>query len=240
MIRNNRLFCKGACFANPGEQSFARELSESKMLEITELRSGLMIRSFSHVGRVNVGGIGVTVLPKISQSALLNLLRYAYGFRKLKLLDESEQSLDNYGFADILVSQLNVEARELLGRGLHRTYISQREWLSMPRGRIDIQKLAAKEVCGWRRAGCPLAHVGGLRRHQDRPGAQRLDLVHALLDVVLHLRQARNSGAGIVAAIVEQDHGRLEIGKPAVELVQPGRKGAAAGRERLNSSFSSG
>ncbi len=52
-----------------------------------------MIRSFSHVGRVQLGDLVITVIPKLDQGSLLYLLRYTYGFRNLRLLDDATQKL---------------------------------------------------------------------------------------------------------------------------------------------------
>jgi 5-methylcytosine-specific restriction enzyme subunit McrC len=134
----------GRSLDGAAERNLADKLAQAGMLEVTELRSGLMVRSFSHVGRLRLGSVEITVQPKLEQASLLNLLRYAYGFRKLKLLPEAAQRLDQSAFADLLVSQLTAEVSELVARGLHRTYIPRGEWLSTPRGRIDLQRLAAK------------------------------------------------------------------------------------------------
>src|SRR5262245_22430510 len=135
---------EGRSLSSTADRALAGELANAELLEVTELRTGLLVRSFSHVGRVRVGELEITVLPKLNQTSLLNLLRYAYGFRNLKLLPEAAQRLDGSGFADMLVCQLNIEVRELIARGLHRTYVPKQEWLSTPRGRVDIQRLAAQ------------------------------------------------------------------------------------------------
>jgi 5-methylcytosine-specific restriction enzyme subunit McrC len=126
------------------DRLIAEDLAKAGLLEVTELRTGLQIRSFSHVGTIRLGNINITVLPKLDQSSLLNLLRYAYGFRKLKLLSASALWLDQSGFADLLVAQLVAEVLELVARGLHRNYVPRRDWLSSPKGRIDIGRLAAQ------------------------------------------------------------------------------------------------
>lgn len=135
---------EGRSFEGKAERSLAETLGKSGMLEVTELRAGLMVRTFSHVGKIRLGNIDIVVMPKLEQGSLLKLLRYAYGFRRLKLLDEATQSLDQSGFADLLVNQLLVEATDLIGRGLHRTYVPKSDWLSTPRGRIDIHRIAAR------------------------------------------------------------------------------------------------
>jgi 5-methylcytosine-specific restriction enzyme subunit McrC len=104
------------------------------------LRSGLEIRSFSHVGRIRLGGIEVRIVPKLPQPTLLNLLRYAFGFRHLRLFDDVSQSLEAAGFEDLLVYQLNAETAELIARGLQRDYRPEHAELSSPRGRIDMPR----------------------------------------------------------------------------------------------------
>ncbi|WP_164103720.1 McrC family protein [Candidatus Laterigemmans baculatus] len=117
-------------------------LRESGMLELTELRHGLRVQAFSHVGRVRIADLSVTVLPKLSASSMLRLLRYAYGYRRLSLISEAVHQVEVCGFEDLLVRQLNDEARELLSRGLQRAYVGRNERLASPRGRIDISQLA--------------------------------------------------------------------------------------------------
>jgi 5-methylcytosine-specific restriction enzyme subunit McrC len=134
----------GVFFQSPEDRATALRLANRKLLAVTELRTGLMIESFSYVGKVQFGHIEITVRPKIESSSLMNLLRYAYGFRKLKLLPEAALRLEQSGFADLLVSQLNTEVNELVARGLHRTYVPRNEWLASPRGRIDLRRLGAQ------------------------------------------------------------------------------------------------
>lgn len=115
-------------FLQSGEdRATAFRLADRGFLAVTELRTGLMVQSFSYVGKVQFGQVEITVRPKLKSSSLLNLLRYAYGFRKLKLLPEAALRLEQSGFADLLVSQLNTEVNELVARGLHRTYVPRNE-----------------------------------------------------------------------------------------------------------------
>jgi 5-methylcytosine-specific restriction enzyme subunit McrC len=116
-------------------------LAESRLLQLTELRDGLEIGAFSHVGRIRIGDLNITVVPKMRGASLLKLLRYAYGFRRLRLISDTSHLIEPCGFEDLLVAQLNAEAQELLSRGLQRSYIAQNERLASPRGRIDIQQL---------------------------------------------------------------------------------------------------
>ena len=123
------------------DRPLAERLRQSALLKVTELRSGLEIRSFSHVGWIRLGNIDVRIVPKVQQPTLLNLLRYAFGFRKLRLFDDVPQLLETAGFEDLLVYQLNAEAAELIARGLHRNYQLQYADLSSPRGGIDVPRL---------------------------------------------------------------------------------------------------
>ena len=75
------------------------------------------MRSTSFVGRVRLGEIEITVVPKLPTNALLKLLRYAYGLRDLRLFPATTISQAT-GLQDILVWQLIEEVKELLGRGL--------------------------------------------------------------------------------------------------------------------------
>lgn len=133
----------GRSLQGEADRRLVNQLASMRMIEVTELRTGLMIQAFSHVGRVRLGDLEIVVQPKLDQRSLLELLRYAYGFRKLKLLPKTAQQLDHSGFADLLVSQLLAEVSELIARGLHRTYVPRNDWLSTLRGRIDIHRLAA-------------------------------------------------------------------------------------------------
>ncbi len=128
--------------ASHGTQRIVERLAEDKLLGLAELRHGLEVKAFSHVGRIRIGNLNVTILPKIKGTSLLSLVRYAYGFRRLKLISDSTQLVDQCGFEDLLISQLNAEVHELISRGLFRAFIATGERLSSPRGRIDLTRMA--------------------------------------------------------------------------------------------------
>ena len=134
----------------------ASSLNQSRLLELVELKRGLRIKANSHVGRIRVGNLRITILPKINSTSLLRLLRYAYGFRKLELISDSKHLVDDCGFEDLLIAQLNAEARELVSRGLHRSYVQRNERLASPRGRIDVNRIA--NDCGVMTASLPCQH----------------------------------------------------------------------------------
>lgn len=118
------------------------QLSERNLLGVRELRHGLEIQAFSYVGRIRIGDLCVSVLPKIRGESLLRLIRYAYGCGRFHFVSDSKHQVDQWGFEDLLISQLNTEIWDLIHRGLLRSYILQRESLGSPRGRIDINQIA--------------------------------------------------------------------------------------------------
>src|SRR4051794_40829164 len=149
---------------DPSVRVLARRLSETGMLDVQELRTGLSVRSTSFVGRVRLGDVEITVVPKLRSEALLSLLRYAYGLRNLHVLPSTSHATDALGFQDILVWQLVQEAKELVARGLRRSYMRREEALASPRGRIDFQAMAGRgSFVG---SSLPCVHH---RRDQDRP-----------------------------------------------------------------------
>ncbi len=75
--------------ASHGTRQVMELLTKSNLLKLTELRHGLQVQAFSHVGKVRLGDLTITVVPKIKGSSLLNLVRYAYGFRRLNLISDS-------------------------------------------------------------------------------------------------------------------------------------------------------
>jgi len=123
-------------------QRIAEALKSKGMLSLMELRQGLQISSFSFVGRIRIGALNITIQPKLRVASLLRLLRYAYGFRRLELIGPAAQMVDRCGLEDLLICQLNIEAEELMSRGLQRCYVQQDENLASPRGRINIDRLA--------------------------------------------------------------------------------------------------
>jgi 5-methylcytosine-specific restriction enzyme subunit McrC len=126
----------------PDSRRLAKELRQARLLDIEELASGLRVRSFSHVGRVRLGDIVVTIEPKLGPEALLALFRYAYGLRNLRLFETSPFDTSGRMLQDLLAAQLLAEMNELLERGLARRYVERTERLSAPRGRIDFLALA--------------------------------------------------------------------------------------------------
>ncbi len=176
----------------------AQRLAAARVLEVLELRDGLSIRAFSYVGRVRIGSLTVTVVPKIGRAELLSLFRYAYGLRDLRLLGPTQFDTVGELFQDLLVAQLHAEVRELLDRGLARRYVHRTEDLQSPRGRIDMIRLA----CGTTMTSPELPC-----RHHPRSSDHLINQV-----LLAGLRLARN--------LVQDAHLGVAVSRLATQLEQ--------------------
>lgn len=141
---------------DPSHQSVAATLTNTRQLVVQEFRDGLHIGATSYVGRVELGPVQITIRPKLQGAPLSGLLRYAYGLRELKLLGSSAYTTEFDAFQDILICQLEAEARELVVRGMRREYARVEASLACPRGRIDTHGLARQGVL--LRAALPCIH----------------------------------------------------------------------------------
>ena len=130
-------------------QHLAQELRSR--VDIREGRHGVEITSTSHVGRVDVGPLRIAIRPKLPAMPLARLLRYAYGLRDVRTVEETRAPATRHGLHDLLIAMLAAEVEELVHRGLARRYVPLLERLESPRGRIDLEELirqggAAKEA----------------------------------------------------------------------------------------------
>lgn len=121
-------------------------VTESRKLDLIELRNGLQITSNSFVGNVMIGDLQITIRPKIKGFQLLKLLRYAYSLRNLVITERTTHYLGTNSFLELLILQLIAEADELMQRGLRQEYVRTQESLPLPRGRFDFQRLARQGI----------------------------------------------------------------------------------------------
>ncbi|HHY37269.1 MAG TPA: restriction endonuclease [Firmicutes bacterium] len=131
-------------FLDRESRETAELLSRHGVLDITELRTGLKVQANSHVGKIQLNGLQFTVYPKIQGFPLYRLLKYAYGIRELRLYDRAIYDLDESPFQDLLIHHLCAEAEELIARGLDKRYRKEEAELELVRGRISINRVAAK------------------------------------------------------------------------------------------------
>ncbi len=143
-----------------GDDSVSRDLAEkltaAGQIEILELARGLELRATSFVGRFQLGGLKVSIQPKLPGAPLMNLLRYAYGLRDLHLFESSAYAMQQWTFQDLLIQQLGAEVSELMVRGIHRDYERRAEELAHPRGRIAFNLVARTRHLA--RATLPCVH----------------------------------------------------------------------------------
>ncbi|MBN1546670.1 MAG: hypothetical protein JW902_08435 [Syntrophaceae bacterium] len=123
-------------------RELAFRLNRERKVRVLSLDNGIYIKSFSYVGIVRFGNLRVVIKPKIPYLPLLNLFRYAYGFRKLQLYSNLEYETGGESLQDLLIRQMILETDELIARGLHKQYIQLNARLSFLRGKIDFQKFA--------------------------------------------------------------------------------------------------
>jgi 5-methylcytosine-specific restriction enzyme subunit McrC len=110
-------------------------------VDIREGYQGLEIGSTSFVGRVDVGRLRISIRPKLPAMPLARLLRYAYGLRDIRTVEETQTPTIRHGLHDLLIAMLAAEVEELLHRGLARRYVPLMENLGSPRGRILVERI---------------------------------------------------------------------------------------------------
>ena len=130
-------------FPTSEARKIATELTRSRLIEFVESHHGLQIRARSHVGRVQLGDLTVTVTPKIAAQDLLSLFRYAYQLKDVRRETTARYSVSGNLFQDLLITQLLAEVHQLLQRGLARNYTPHHDLLTSPRGKIDFARIAA-------------------------------------------------------------------------------------------------
>ena len=101
------------------------------------------LRACAHVGRVQLGDLTLTVVPKLAEQPLLRLFSYAYDLGRLRLADPTQYPGGPL-LQDLLAEQLRSCAAAILDHGLHRAYQRVARELAAPRGRIDMPALARR------------------------------------------------------------------------------------------------
>jgi 5-methylcytosine-specific restriction enzyme subunit McrC len=152
----------GARLSSESARELARALSGTGVLDVAELVDGVRLASYSWVGRLQLGDLTVTIEPKIAIDDLLALVRYAYGLRDLRRFDPSWFSRGSRLLQDLLAAQLHAEVSELMRRGLHRAYVTRSDWLTSPRGRLDMNALALRSEAT---SALPCRHHPRSRNH---------------------------------------------------------------------------
>jgi 5-methylcytosine-specific restriction enzyme subunit McrC len=176
----------------------ARKLAEllCEKIDVREGYDGLEVSTTSFVGRIDLGPLRITILPKLPAAPLAQLLRYAYGLRDLTLLAETQSATEPHRLHDILIAMLLAEVDELVHRGLPRQYVGVTNDLSSPRGQILVDQIVRNG--GLRDASLPC-------RHFDR----RLNW---------HLNQVLLAGLELAAGLAEDRDLRRTVHQLAAKL----------------------
>lgn len=135
---------EGVFLQSKEERNTVELLKEKRILEILELRDGIRISSNSYVGRIKLGGLQISVSPKINGIPLYKLLKYAFGLREIKPQNMAEHSIESLSFFDLIIYELYLEAEDLLHRGIQKSYIPNEEDLASPRGKVNINKISSQ------------------------------------------------------------------------------------------------
>jgi 5-methylcytosine-specific restriction enzyme subunit McrC len=151
---SNRPELRSFRLEDAASRALAKDISRSGMLEIVELHEGLQIRASSFVGRLRLGNLTVSVLPKLNGMPLFILLRYAYHFRDLQTVPKADFVTSHTGLLDLLIFQLLAEAKELLSKGLHRKYTRRDSALSSPKGKLNMNRIATQNIITALRLPC--------------------------------------------------------------------------------------
>ena len=160
---------RGLSFDSDRVRATASALEQCGVVVLTELRDGLSIETRSFVGRIRVGPLDITIVPKISWSRWLTVIGYGLRLRGLQRTQRLPLPTHGDALRDLLVLELIHEARDLIARGLHREYERVYQSLSAPRGRVDFDHLIRQG--GLRSASVPCQFT---RRSPDVPLNQAL------------------------------------------------------------------
>lgn len=193
----------------------AVELDRAGVVTISERRDGLSIHTRSFVGRVALGPLQITIAPKISWARWLTLVRRALHLRGVIRSERLGVEVDTASLQDLIVLEFLAEARDLIGRGLHREYSRQRRSLATPRGRVDFQQIA-------RRGGLFDAAIPSrFTRRSDNSILNRALLAGLLLATRRAGDRGLRADAHRLAAELE---GLIEATDASTELVSVARK----------------
>lgn len=130
--------------SHPRAAKKAVDLARFGVVTVVERRHGLAIDTKSFIGRLRLGPLDLTIVPKISWDRWLVLVTFALRLRGLLRGDRVDASrVDELALRDLVFLELLSETRDILGRGLHRDYVVRRANLASPRGRVDFARLAS-------------------------------------------------------------------------------------------------
>lgn len=125
----------------PSERQFARRLDDeaSRRLTVEELRDGVRVETYAHVGVVEFEQFTVCIEPKLvgGRRLLPRMIDYAAGIDDLvRYPDKWESLTDGSNLLEVLALVYVQRCEEILRRGLVADYVEFEETLPAVRGRI--------------------------------------------------------------------------------------------------------
>lgn len=125
------------------DKRFAETLRASRKLEIRELRSGMDIKTTSHVGFLPFEHFSLRIQPKVSHENMLRMMQYAYGIDDFTLYEGTGMTgTGPFQPEELVVAGLVESVRSIVRRGLFQTYVEQTSEEPTVRGSIQFTKLA--------------------------------------------------------------------------------------------------
>lgn len=126
---------------HPSDMALAEHLKESNILSIRELRQGIEISSFNHIGMARFADFEVVVWPKLLlRQNLPRLVAYAFGFDDIKIQNaEAGFVVREANLIDILIDFFTKGCRRLIAQGLLKSYVTRHDDVPFLRGRLLLR-----------------------------------------------------------------------------------------------------
>ncbi len=110
-----------------------------KMLEISEMKDGLMIQSNSWIGILQLSNITIEVVPKISIANVMAMIEYSYDIEEISTIpNEFSFKETEWTLPDLMIFYLLKKVDTLIRAGLYKSYITHERNLRAYRGRLNI------------------------------------------------------------------------------------------------------
>ena len=123
------------------EQEIVEKLSKSNIVMVQELKDKIFIQSFAYVGRIQIGNLEITIIPKINELPFIKLLDYTFDLNFMSTYTDTSQTLSKIGFIELLIYRLAMEIKGIINKGIYKTYEKIDEQLNLYRGSINFNEL---------------------------------------------------------------------------------------------------
>ncbi|MDQ7794728.1 MAG: hypothetical protein RDU89_10035 [bacterium] len=131
------------------DRRFIERLREQGKLEIRELRAGMEIETWSHVGYVPFEHFALRIDPRLPHPDMLRMMQYAYGVDDLTLYERSGVAgISRLAAEDLVVAGLVRHVSGLVRQGLFQSYVEEEAELATVRGSIRFAGVATSPRVG--------------------------------------------------------------------------------------------